>query len=58
MTYPNFDLIEYKFKDKVNEEGWVKNIMYDIDFIGVEIDEQYYQLSKQRMEEYIIDNEK
>jgi len=31
---------------------------YDIDFIGVEIDEQYYQLSKQRMEEYIIDNAK
>lgn len=31
---------------------------YDIDFIGVEIDEQYYQLSKQRMEEHIIDNAK
>ena len=28
MTYPNFDLIEYKFKDKVNKERWANNIMF------------------------------
>ena len=31
---------------------------YDVDFIGMEIDDKYYQLSQKRMEEYIIDNAK